>query len=230
MSALHKMIANVRSALERNPAAARSHPDNHAAAIPATPLARHAELASQFARELEALKGHFLGVLSPDELKNRAVKLVAELGVRNVAVGEQVAIDLDPVGRALEQSGVHLIRADETDESARTLRDRIANSELAIVEASYAIASTGTFVMVAGPKRPSSLTILPPANLLVVHIDRLKPNLAAALAAIGPETVTNHRVALVTGPSRTADIEKLIVLGVHGPRQLYAAIVWPPEG
>jgi L-lactate dehydrogenase complex protein LldG len=35
-------------------------------------------------------------------------------------------------------------------------------------------------------------------------------------------------VSLITGPSRTADIEKMIVLGVHGPKQLYAAVIWPP--
>jgi len=38
--------------------------------------------------------------------------------------------------------------------------------------------------------------------------------------------VINHRIALITGPSRTADIEKMIVVGVHGPKQLYAMIVW----
>jgi L-lactate dehydrogenase complex protein LldG len=96
-----------------------------------------------------------------------------------------------------------------------------------VVEADYAIASTGTFAVVATPGRPSSLTLLPPANLIFVAVDRILPDLAAVINALGPDAVMAHRIAFITGPSRTADIEKMIVIGVHGPKQLYAAAVSP---
>jgi L-lactate utilization protein LutC len=97
---------------------------------------------------------------------------------------------------------------------------------MAVAEAHYAIAATGTLVVVATPARPSSLTLLPPANLIMVDAARVLPNMAAVVSALGPDTIRQHRVAFITGPSRTADIEKMIVLGVHGPKHLYAAVVW----
>ena len=105
----------------------------------------------------------------------------------------------------------------------------MAGCDLGIVEADAAIASTGTLAVVGSAASPNSLTLLPPANLIMVSADRMRPDLAAAVAAIGAETFTSKRVALITGPSRTADIEKMIVVGVHGPKQLYALAIWPNE-
>ena len=110
------------------------------------------------------------------------------------------------------------------------LRERLARCDLAVVEADYAISATGTLVVVATPERPGSLTLLPPANILLVEAARILPDMAAVVSALGPDTIREHRVAFITGPSRTADIEKMIVLGVHGPKDLYAAAVWSGEG
>ena len=51
--------------------------------------------------------------------------------------------------------------------------------------------------------------------------------MAEALAALGADGVAANRLTLITGPSRTADIEKRIVLGVHGPKSLHVIVVWP---
>jgi L-lactate dehydrogenase complex protein LldG len=226
-SAFHKIIASVRSALEQKPQAAAVHVDTTHKIVPVAPGARRAELASQFARELERVNGHFMGVLSSTEARDHIVALARELEVRTAAVGAGVALDLAKVVKALEQAGVSLIRPHKTTDTERAaLREQIANCDLGIVEADYAIASTGTFAVVATPDRPSSLTLLPPANVIIVEADRILPDLAAVIRAIGPATFSSNRVALITGPSRTADIEKMIVLGVHGPKQIYAAAVW----
>jgi L-lactate dehydrogenase complex protein LldG len=226
-TAFHRIIANVRAALDHRMAPAPAHADAAPQTVPIAPGARRAELASQFARELERVSGRFLGVLSADEASERIVAAARELEARSAAIGEGVTMDFAPFAKALEAAGMTVVRTRAVAEAERAgMRERIANCDLAVVEADYAIAATGTFAVVATPERPSSLTLLPPANVILVDADRILPDLAAVIGSLGAETIANHRVALITGPSRTADIEKMIVLGVHGPRQLYAAAVW----
>ncbi len=105
--------------------------------------------------------------------------------------------------------------------------ERFASCDIGIAEAHYAIASTGTFAVMTAEARPSSLTLLPPISVIIVNIDRVVPSLAAAIAAFGVDAISTNRVSFITGPSRTADIEKRIVMGVHGPKMLYGAIIWP---
>jgi L-lactate dehydrogenase complex protein LldG len=227
-SALPKVLAAVQAALEKKPA-----PMHHSSAptnLPATSATRCIELASQFASELERVNGHFMGLMSPGELSERIVALTREIRPRSVAIGEAVALDPAPIAQALGRQGIELIHCGKSNDDERlALRERLAACDLAVVEAHYAIATTGTLVVVATPGSPGSLTLLPPANVILVAAARILPDMAAVMNALGPGIITEHRIAFITGPSRTADIEKMIVLGVHGPKHLYAAAIWSGE-
>jgi len=224
----HKLIANVREALERRRAPAHNGAADSAAAVPTTAAARRVELASQFARELHALGGHFLGTLTVKETVARVLEVAAALNAKSVAVGAGIVTDPTPIIDALERAGISVIRtAAIADDAARAeLRGKLARCDFAVVEADHAIASTATLAMLATPERPGSLTLVPPVNVILVSAERILPDLAAAIAAIGAAAIASHRLTLVTGPSRTADIEKRIVLGVHGPREIHVAAIW----
>ncbi|HKV53151.1 MAG TPA: lactate utilization protein [Candidatus Binataceae bacterium] len=227
MAGFHKIIANLRAALEHNPPAAAVHDGVARASLPVAADARRAELLSRFASELERVNGHFIGTLSAADVCERIVTLAREMDARAVAVGDGVMIDMAPIAKALEGAGLELIRTSRTSDAERpAIRDQLAKCDLAVVEAHYAISSTGTLVMLATPGSPGSLTLLPPANIIVVDAERVLPDMAAVVGALGTAAITAHRIAFITGPSRTADIEKMIVLGVHGPKELYAAAVW----
>jgi L-lactate dehydrogenase complex protein LldG len=246
MSAFHKMIATVKSALEGAPRTSSLHAGDalhdtapaplHAPRplVPVARLAQRAELTAQFARELEAVGGVFMGAVAPDEVRTRVVSLARELGARTAAIGAGVTLDADPIARALEHAGVAVVRpgakgTGPDDAGRAAYRGHLAGCDLGIAEADAGIASTGTLAVIGAPNRPNSLTLLPPNNLIIVNADRMRPDLAAAIAGLGAETFTTKRVALITGPSRTADIEKMIVLGVHGPKKLYVLAIWPHE-
>jgi L-lactate utilization protein LutC len=224
---IHKMIASVKNALDSGaPALDRAEAANPA--MPVAPSAHRAELATSFARELEAVGGNFLGILTPAGLTSRIVTLAGELGAKTVAIGQGLMNDMGAIGEALERAEFTIVRTVPVADIERAaMRARVANSELGIAEADFAIASTGTLAVVSTDSRPSSLTLLPPASLVIVQIDRMMANLAQVLAALGPDGVAAHRLTLITGPSRTADIEKRIVLGVHGPKSLHVIVVWP---
>ena len=227
MAEIHKIIASVKNALDsRAPALDHAETANHA--MPVAASAHRAELATSFARELEAVGGVFVGILTPDRLTSRIVTLAGELGANTIAIGQGLTTDMGAIGEALERADRTIVRTvPVADVERAAMRSRVANADLGIAEADFAIASTGTLAVVSTDSRPSSLTLLPPASLVIVQIDRLMPTLADVLAALGPEGVAAHRLTLITGPSRTADIEKRIVLGVHGPKSIHVIVIWP---
>lgn len=229
MAEIHKIIATLKTALETG-GAAMAHTSAVPHPVPVRSVMYRAELATSLARELEAVGGKFLGILSPAETTARIAVFAGEIGARTVSLGTGLALDMEAVGEALERAGCTLVRTlPVADIERAAMRERVANSDLGIAEAEYAIASTGTLAVVSTDSRPSSLTLLPPASLLIVQIERILPTLADALAALGAGGVAANRMTLITGPSRTADIEKRIVLGVHGPKSLYLIIVWPRD-
>ncbi|MBF6567945.1 MAG: lactate utilization protein [Candidatus Binataceae bacterium] len=244
MGAFVRILASVKTALEMR-TLVNSEPQVEASVAAPTliepsaaqiqvPIARvthRAELLSSFARELEAIGGVFAGSVSPGELPTRSVAIADQLGALIIAVGEGVTHDLLPIANLLEQHHRDLILfgAAGDDEARRAALARIARADLGIVEAHCAIAASGTVAVVASPARPNALTLMPPAVLVIVPADRIFPDLASAIEQLGPDLIAGRRTVFITGPSRTADIEKRIVIGVHGPRNLHVLALWPTD-
>jgi L-lactate dehydrogenase complex protein LldG len=224
---LQTIVARVKNALVSSAPA----PTHQAPVAPSLqPDGHRAELVSRFARELEAVGARIVGPVAPEQLADRVGAIVRERGLKSIAMGEGVVVDLSQVGKTLSESGIEVIRTGSVDGSTRPeLRKQLAQVDAGLAEADYAIASTGTLAVLSDETRPSALTLLPPASLVVVQVDRMKADLASALAALGHAALESHRLTLITGPSRTADIEKRIVMGVHGPKSLDVIVVWPRD-
>jgi L-lactate dehydrogenase complex protein LldG len=227
----HKLLARLKGALEK-PQAPAAH-ENHAAPapVPVASIAQRAELASTFARELQAVSGRFLGSLSAEKAAASVAALARDNAAKSAAIGEGVVTKMSLFSAALEAAGCSLMKPRGIDkgheEDRAPMIERFANCDIGVAEAHFGIASTGTFAVMTAEARPSSLTLLPPISVIIVHIDRVVPNLAAAIAGFGVDAISTNRVSFITGPSRTADIEKRIVMGVHGPKMLCGAIIWP---
>jgi L-lactate dehydrogenase complex protein LldG len=105
------------------------------------------------------------------------------------------------------------------------LRDLCASVDVGITSADYALADTGTLVMLAGPSEARLISLLPPAHIAVVPRDRILTGLDELFSILPRPAEQTSSMVLITGPSRTADIEQILVRGVHGPGQITVVIV-----
>lgn len=110
---------------------------------------------------------------------------------------------------------------------------------VSVTGAVMGFAETGTLMMASGPDHPTTLNFLPETHIVVVPADRIRGSYEEGWAHLRAEAVTGagdaadgvdggfmpRTVNLVTGPSRTGDIEQTIALGAHGPRSLHIVIV-----
>ena len=90
------------------------------------------------------------------------------------------------------------------------------------------IAETGTLALISGTDNPTTLNFLPDNHVVVVSGDDVSGDyetvLASLAGAYGPKGMP-RTLNLITGPSRSADIEQKLILGAHGPRRLHIVVV-----
>jgi L-lactate dehydrogenase complex protein LldG len=105
--------------------------------------------------------------------------------------------------------------------------DAILEAQIGITRCEYLIARLGT-VMISSRLSPGrKITVYPEIHLVLGYTSQLVPDLKQALAGIRKKYRDNYpsMISLVSGPSRTADIEKTLVMGAHGPKELYVFLI-----
>lgn len=91
-----------------------------------------------------------------------------------------------------------------------------------VSRASYALADTGSVVLRASPEEPRAASLLPEVHVTFVSEDVILPGLEELFAAVADDLPSS--LAIVTGPSRSADIEQQLTVGVHGPGEVHVVI------
>jgi L-lactate utilization protein LutC len=105
------------------------------------------------------------------------------------------------------------------------LRDLCAAVDVGITSADYALADTGTLVLLSSPREARLISLLPPAHIAVVPRERILTSLDELFAVLPKPALQTSSMVLITGPSRTADIEQILVRGVHGPGEITVVVV-----
>ncbi len=100
------------------------------------------------------------------------------------------------------------------------------SDRLGITGSYCAIAETGTLVVLSGAETPTATTLLPDTHIAVVRADRVVAGMEDAFDLIRRERGALPRaINMISGPSRTGDIEQTIVLGAHGPFRVHIVVV-----
>jgi L-lactate utilization protein LutC len=115
------------------------------------------------------------------------------------------------------------VRSGVTDRLA--LRELCATLDVGITSADYALADTGSLVMFSSPEEARMISLLPPTHIAVLPIERVLTGLDELFAKVPMPADRTSSMVLITGPSRTADIEQILVRGVHGPGETHCVIV-----
>ena len=123
----------------------------------------------------------------------------------------------------LEQLGIESCLTSSGCEyvSATVEKHELALCDLGITEADHLLAETGTLVLTSSSQKPRAVSLLPKHHLAFVQPTIFRPDLHHVFA----EAKHNPYLVFITGPSRTADIELTVTLGVHGPKNLTVWIV-----
>ncbi|MBN1921073.1 MAG: LUD domain-containing protein [Anaerolineae bacterium] len=164
--------------------------------------------------EIEDVAGHSQR-LSVEALDVALQELIQTENIRTATVWNTPTLQRLEIAQKLEKIGVQLIPPD-ADKHA------LAQCDLGITEADFAIPDSGTLGLLSGPEKPRAVSLLPAVHLALLTPAALRPDLHQVFA----EAQRHGYLILITGPSRTADIELTLTLGVHGPRELY---VWVLE-
>jgi L-lactate dehydrogenase complex protein LldG len=105
-------------------------------------------------------------------------------------------------------------------------RPTVGDDRLGITGVFCAIAETGTLVVVSGADTPTATTLLPDTHVAIVSTDRIVDTMEDAFALVRKERGSVPRaINMISGPSRTGDIEQTIVLGAHGPFRVHILVV-----
>jgi L-lactate dehydrogenase complex protein LldG len=99
------------------------------------------------------------------------------------------------------------------------------HDRLGITGSFCAIAETGTLVFTSGAETPTATALLPDTHVAVVRADRVVSGMEEAFALVRASGAMPRAINLVSGPSRTGDIEQTIVLGAHGPYRVHLLLL-----
>jgi L-lactate dehydrogenase complex protein LldG len=221
------IVSSLREALR-----GRGLPDasSHPGAFPLDPTALSTgdpELVQRFREELEALTGVVHVVPSATEAVATVLDIVRQRRANRVLTWSDEWPDCPGFVAALERSGIQVVDfeapSDATDR--RRAFDVIEPIAVGVTGALAGLADTGSLVLAAGQGRSRMASLLPPVHVALLDRSRIYATLPAFLAAHPGVADTTSNLVIVTGPSRTADIELTLTHGVHGPREVHVIVM-----
>ncbi len=199
MSSRETILTSIRTHL----AASVPHDPTESVFSPAfTPTPETTPVVELFKRNVEAVDGHCVVVQTEEELTRILKNFVGRIAIS----------DAPALARLLPDREIAPSASD------------IFEFDVGITTAQAAIAETGTLVLDAAKEHHRLASLVPPIHIAIIDAASIFHTLGEALAFIHRKGDISPAVTFITGPSRTADIELTLAIGVHGPQELYVIV------
>ncbi|MBT8331570.1 MAG: lactate utilization protein [Deltaproteobacteria bacterium] len=154
-------------------------------------------------------------------------KLAAVLKVRNIKTllfGPQTAI-----GKSLQthfqETGVDLPELIPYDQEVEHLKETVFKADAGITSTYGAIADTGALILWSSAEEPRQMSLVPPIHIAVLKADKIYNTFVEVMQQENWAGGMPTNAFLISGPSKTADIELTLAFGVHGPKELIVLVV-----
>lgn len=210
MSSSDSILQSIRQALHRLPGQPISA---RPSIVPARTAGASEEEIRRFLEEIRKLSGT-ARQLTAEHLPAALQGLVEEQGIRKAAVWNTPRLNELAVTTHLSALGVEIVPPGAE-------KHHLADCDLGVTEADFALPETGTLGLLSSTEKSRAISLLPRVHLAILSPHVLRPDLHQVFA----EAKTQPYLVFITGPSRTADIELTVTLGVHGPKALYVWLI-----
>jgi L-lactate dehydrogenase complex protein LldG len=228
-----RILGRIRAGLETTGDMLRQHAALHPPPFPRSPYVTADDEASDveiFQRELTSLFGSVHICETAEQARSRVVSILTDAGADRVIAWADDQLPVPGLHATLQANNITVV-----DAHVLGMRDREArlaaldDVPACVTGADAAVAESGSIALVSGRGRGRLASLLPPLHIALLPAGRIVRTLPDALDLLaqhfGSDIFRNRsNVVFVSGPSRTADIELSLTLGVHGPRQVHIVI------
>jgi L-lactate utilization protein LutC len=216
-------LANVRDALApaaRTPAGSKLEPR-----VRPGDRSTSTDLADAFCKRFADAGGRASLVADDASALSQIAQIIENVSAKRIFLGQGPVLGRLGIAEQLTELGHEVSVAGKL--TANDARDVFFASDLSLSGVDYLIAETGTVVVTARPEEPRSLSLLAPVHIAVADEIQLLPDLFDLFdkSVWGGQGGPPSCVTLITGPSKTGDIELRLVTGVHGPREIHVVLI-----
>lgn len=181
------------------------------------------ERIERFTGNFKAAGGHVVRLTDMDAVRKFVQDKANELSAQYIVRQRQPELDALDLEGALPDAKLSVWNSDPEEE----WKARAAEADIGVVVADYAAAYTGSITVLSAKDKGRSVSLLPTVLIAIIPLERLKTRLGEILIDFDKAGRENLPAGIhfISGPSRSADIENDLTIGVHGPGVVYALIV-----
>lgn len=172
--------------------------------------------------------GHTRRLASMAEAEDFITNFIAETQAKHLIIQDQPELETLRAELSGTETDITVWNAEGADPAAKDeLVAKAAGADIGIVAVEHAVAYTGSLVVTSDATRGRSVSLLPTTFIAIIPVDRIKTKLGEVLRPFDDLAAEDRPAGIhfISGPSRSADIENDLTIGVHGPGIVYALII-----